>query len=112
MITSERFPITELRRMLPQGTSYYASSHGFMVTDKKAIFGRSVIMNTNRRMASLITSGPKKGMTIWLTWKGVSAEKNIDGSVSLTSLDGVKFMTIHFSEPSVQESTPSNQESM
>ena len=112
MITSERLPITELRRMLPTGTNYYASSHGFMVSNKTAMFGRSVINNTGRRMASLITSGPKKGMTIWLTWKGVTAEKNIDGSISLASLDGVNFMTIHFSESAAQESTPSNQESI
>jgi len=105
-----RISVAALRRMLPPGTNYFASNHGLMVSNKTAIYGRKVVSNTPKQMASLITGGPKSGLTIWLTWASVvatlvvSPNNDQDFYVTLTNA-GVDFMDIYFTEPTDQEAS-------
>jgi hypothetical protein len=94
--------------MLPPGTNYFASGHGLIVSPKTAIYGRKVVSNTPKQMAFLVTSGPKSGLIIWLTWASVvatlvvSPNNDQDFYVTLTNA-GVDFMHIYFTEPTNQE---------
>lgn len=81
-----KLSIAELQRRLPIGTEITAEFIGKvntrMAPDMK-ISKRKVVNNTKRLLESEFLDGPKKGQSIFLDWKGVTADER-DGSIYLS----------------------------
>ena len=91
-----KLSIAEVKRRLPVGTEYTGEFIGTMnvrvignlgvtnlhKSEQERITRRRIVKQTSE-MVSEFLDGPKAGQQIYLTWKGVSAQEDTDGSIVL-----------------------------
>ena len=95
-LTKMKLSIAEVKRRLPVGTEYTGEFIGTMnvrvignlgvtnlhKSEQERITRRRIVKQTSE-MVSEFLDGPKAGQQIYLTWKGVSAQEDTDGSIVL-----------------------------